>query len=360
MSEVFFFFHDIKKFEEYLESATPSISVIIPAYQAEATLAECIEGVLKSAGEDAEIIVVDDASTDNTSEVARKLGCRVVRVEKNGGAAAARNRGAETARGDILLFLDSDVVLSDDAVPAVATVFRKTGCDALIGHYEKPPRGTVLFSAYQDLFTYWHHLQAAKGEGRIDWFWTAIGAVRRELFEDVGGFNESYSGASAEDVEFGCDISARGAVILIRTEIRGAHRHDHTLWSYVKNNFRKVSGLVDLALRKNRNMKFKTPFSGWRSAATLPMSYFMFLTLVFGTLFKALWWLNIVSAGAALIHSFIINRHLYGFIGKERNFLFGVFTFYCHVGTNLIVGTAVAWGVLKYLCGRLFGHRHGP
>ncbi len=328
------------------------ISVIIPACGGAGSLTECIGAVRKSGGETTEIIVVDNASPDGTMEAVYALGCQVVGAEKGGGLAAARNRGAKEATGEILLFLDSDIVLADDALPAMERAFRDTGCDALVGHYEKPPKGTPPFTALLDSFVLWHHEQSAT-DGEIPWFWASIGAVRRELFEETGGFREDRRGA--EDFDFGYDISSRGSKILRREDICGSHKRVHTLWSYLKEVFCRTADLTDLALRRKGGAP-GTPYSNWRDRVNLPMAWLMFLTLLAGTFIKALWWLNIVSAGAALIYSFVINRGMFKFAGKGRIFFFGPFMFYCHVAAYLTAVIAILFGAARFV-GRSFGGR---
>ena len=329
------------------------ISVVIPICGAAGTLTECIEAVRKSGGEATEIIVVDNASADETLEAARAPGCRVVGVEKGDGPAAARNRGAKEAGGEILLFLDSDVVLADDALPAMERAFRETGCDALVGHYEKPPKGTPPFTALFDSFVIRHHEQSA-ADGGIPWFWASIGAVRRELFEETGGFREDRRGA--EDFEFGYDLSSRGSKILRRENICGSHKRVHTLWYYLKEVFCRTADLTDLALRRKGGAP-GTPYSNWRDRIDLPMAWLMFLTLLAGTFVKALWWLNIVSAGTAFIYSFVINRGMFKFAGKGRIFFFGPFMFYCHVATYLTAGIAILFGAGRFVVRSIGGGR---
>lgn len=96
-----------------------TLSVIIPAHQAEKYVAEAIESVRRQSFDgDVEITVIDDGSTDNTSEVARSSGVRVLRKEQ-GGAASARNKGLKETEGDLVLLLDADDILTDGALNAM-------------------------------------------------------------------------------------------------------------------------------------------------------------------------------------------------------------------------------------------------
>jgi glycosyltransferase involved in cell wall biosynthesis len=89
---------------------TPSISVVIPAYNAERTVGKVVEALRTEEPPPAEIIVVDDGSADDTGSVAERLGATVLRTDGGGYAGGARNRGWDAATGDIVVFLDSDSV----------------------------------------------------------------------------------------------------------------------------------------------------------------------------------------------------------------------------------------------------------
>src|ERR671924_2313726 len=99
------------------------LSVIVPAYNNPQALRECLAALMASADPAAEILVVDDASTDDTPAVAARMGVRVLRLAENSGPAAARNHGARHTRGEILFFVDADVLVAPGAVARVANVF---------------------------------------------------------------------------------------------------------------------------------------------------------------------------------------------------------------------------------------------
>src|SRR5262245_32579216 len=105
-----------------MSSATLAISTIIPARNCAAQLQECLEALQATEGIDHEIIVVDDASTDDTPNVALRRGVRVHQLDVQSGPAAARNRGASEARGEYLVFVDADVCVQ----PRTMRQFAKT------------------------------------------------------------------------------------------------------------------------------------------------------------------------------------------------------------------------------------------
>src|ERR1700675_3297227 len=107
-----------------LDGDGPSLrlSVIVPVYNDQDALGRCLGALTASCPPGVEIIVVDDASTDESATVAARLASRLVRLSTNAGPAAARNYGAQHARGEILLFVDSDVIVAPGALDHVTTL----------------------------------------------------------------------------------------------------------------------------------------------------------------------------------------------------------------------------------------------
>ena len=95
-----------------------NFSIVIPARDAAGTLPECLRAISVLHGKEkiAGVIVVDDGSADDTGKIAAERGCKVVRSERPGGPAVARNRGANESTGEVLLFVDADIVLPGNAI----------------------------------------------------------------------------------------------------------------------------------------------------------------------------------------------------------------------------------------------------
>lgn len=108
------------------------LSVIIPAYNATRYLAAAVASVRPQLAADDEIIVVDDGSSDATAALAAELGATVLRQE-NLGPAAARNRGIEHARGDLLAFLDADDLWTATKLAVQLPLLHDPACEAVLG-----------------------------------------------------------------------------------------------------------------------------------------------------------------------------------------------------------------------------------
>lgn len=202
----------------------PLISVVIPAFRAERHLPACLQGFGRQVGApDFDLIVVDDCSPDRTAAVAEAGGARVVRLPSNRGAAAARNAGARASDAEVLLFVDSDVVPEPGLVAGVAALFAEPTVRAATGRYAPEPANDSRFARYKARWT-WHCWERTGArEGASSHLQGALSAVRRDLFLDVGGFDERYTGGNVEDYELSARLRGRGVSILFDDRLCGRH-----------------------------------------------------------------------------------------------------------------------------------------
>lgn len=203
----------------------PDVSVIVPAHQCEDILGETLGAILASdlPRNEWELIVVDDASRDGTARVARKYADLVLELPtKPRGPSYARNRGAEMARGDILVFVDSDVVVRRDTLRQLRAAFHgEPDVAAVFGSYDDRPPGPSLVSQYRNLLHHWVH---QRNGGEAETFWAGCGAVRREVFFEVGMYDEwHFSRPQIEDIELGCRIRRHGYRLLLEPQIQVTH-----------------------------------------------------------------------------------------------------------------------------------------
>lgn len=205
-------------------SAQPAlISVIVPVHNGAFALSRCLDGVIASSYPHIECIVVDDSSTDRSPEIARQFSVKLLPLSGGPhGPAYARNRAAEAASGDILFFVDSDVILHRDAIANAARVLHDhPEIDAVFGMYDKNPEARDLISQYRNLL---HHFVHQTGHEESATFWSGCGAMRRRAFFAVGGFDERrYSRPSIEDIDLGVRLKLAGRRIQLNKNILACH-----------------------------------------------------------------------------------------------------------------------------------------
>jgi glycosyltransferase involved in cell wall biosynthesis len=211
------------------------LSVIIPVYNAEAYLRQCLTSLAASNENALECIVVDDGSTDNSTEVAREFGAQVLSTGGRKGPAFARNLGAKAARGEILFFIDSDVCVQPDTLSRMAAEFTMNpGVDAVMGSYDRWPSAVNFMSQYRNLMHHYVHQQSRR---EAVTFWAGCGAVRRRIFLDFGGFDEAYQSPAIEDIELGYRLTAAGRKLVLCSNIEVKHLKRWGFGSVMKTDF---------------------------------------------------------------------------------------------------------------------------
>ncbi|MGH7457305.1 MAG: glycosyltransferase family 2 protein, partial [bacterium] len=213
----------------------PKVSIIIPVYNGGASFRGCLLGLTQAAPQPTEIIVVADGDTDGSSRLAEEFGAKVLRTPIAGGPARARNLGAREAVGDILFFVDADVVIPRDALAQIAAAFRSDpNLAALIGSYDDMPAARNFLSQYKNLFHHYVH-QSAGVEAST--FWGACGAIRREIFLVANGFDESYHQPCIEDIELGYRLKRAGYRIRLCKGLQVKHLKRWSFTALLKTDF---------------------------------------------------------------------------------------------------------------------------
>ena len=173
---------------------SPSASVIIPTYDRADILGDSIRSVLNQTYEDLELIVVDDASTDETDEVVRGFNddrIKYLRHTENKGAPAARNTGIAESEGDFVAFQDSDDVWSRTKLEKQLRVFRQTSNDVGVVY-----TGMVRIIDGERRYIPYPSVEQTEGHvcrslSRQNFVPTQVATVRRECFDEVGYFDEN-------------------------------------------------------------------------------------------------------------------------------------------------------------------------
>jgi len=175
------------------------VSVVIVQHNHADLTAAAVASLHQTHGEGVDVIVVDNGSNDAGMTDGRLGPCTVLRSGENRGFGAANNAGARAARGDTLLFLNNDTIVRDPILPRIEEYFAATPVCGVAGLQILNPDGSPQNSTGADprIWSIWQtsrkgYFHAPRATVRRDWVSGAALAVRRDVFEKAGGFDESY------------------------------------------------------------------------------------------------------------------------------------------------------------------------
>lgn len=296
----------------------PTVSIIIPAYNAAQTLPQTLDALRAANPPPLEIIVVNDGSADETARLAEAFDARVFSLQENVGAAIAKNRGADIARGDVLLFIDSDIVPPRAIVETVQNAFEARACDGVVGLLDENIPHKNWASQYKNLWMNFTYARFANTP-RIGLFYTSIAAMRRAKFLEHGGFDENYRGASiAEDTEFGQRAWAAGANIVLEPNLRVAHLKRYSWQSVLREDFKRAYALTLMRLRK-RGAPFFTSVPLFYQLA-VPTIYLTLFFLLLGFFMPILF----LATVAGILGFYVLNASLLAFLARKRGIVFAL------------------------------------
>jgi GT2 family glycosyltransferase len=199
-----------------------TLSIVMPVYNGIRFLEKSLPPLLANHDPEVlEVLVVDDGSTDGSSEFAKQCGARVIPSGGRLGPAGARNVAVREARGEVVLFVDADVVVHPDTVNRVIHAFPDSETVAIFGSYDDSPADRGFSSRYMNLRH--HHIHQEPSED-TQTFWAGLGAVRRDAYLAVNGFDaERYAIPSIEDIELGMRLRKSGGRIRRLPDIQAKH-----------------------------------------------------------------------------------------------------------------------------------------
>jgi cellulose synthase/poly-beta-1,6-N-acetylglucosamine synthase-like glycosyltransferase len=337
--------------------------VVIPAYNAEATLGSCLDSLKKQTVKPFQILLVDDCSSDRTVSMASDANIEVLSLLSRSGPAMARNAGAEKVEGNIILFLDADVTIPADLIERIYCYFRTDSSAVAVQTLYSPYcPAEDLVSKYQN-FYYFHGL-ARRKEPYTATFATWCAAIRKKTFFETGGFNTSIPEPTVEDEELGYEIADRGQNIVLAKDIQVTHLASYTVSQFARRRLRMAKAQAKSGWRSIRDRMIKryvnfretgTHHSRWVVLSILLVlsAGFTLLTFLAGLALgiPVPSWLP-VAAIAAIVLSFLCHLKFFwyavSFFGLK---ILPGFLLLCFLDMT-ILGWGVILGTVQFLSGK--------
>ncbi len=216
-------------------------SIIIPCYNSENTIKECIDSIIldsQNTHHNVEIIAVDDGSNDSTRDILRSYkDVKYIYIE-NMGPATARNRGAETARGEILLFTDSDCIVQPGWIDQMLIPFLENRhISAVKGAYRTHQEEITAQFCQLEFQERYRFLERQKF---IDFVDTYSAAFKKDTFWEIGGFNESFPYPNNEDVDLSYRMASYSKLMVFNPKAVVIHKHKTKAIDYFKLKFSRA------------------------------------------------------------------------------------------------------------------------
>lgn len=250
----------------------PKISVVIPVYNQAELVRKALESLKAQSFRDFEIIVVDDASTDDSYEIAKQYTPKAFKNLKNKGPAFNRNLGIKVAEADIIAFTDSDCVADQNWLKSIFEAMQDTNTGVVMGK-TTIPKSTYLGDSISALGfpaganVGFDKIWKVDKDGFTDHISSCNVAIRKSIIEKFGGFDESFPMAGGEDTELSYRYTKNGVKIKYLPPANIFHIPRDCFSSFVKwqvyrgrTNYHlkrkigKIGGFVKLRLWSSKNI----------------------------------------------------------------------------------------------------------
>ena len=323
-------------------------SVIVPFHRNTAQLARSVRAIrsaMELSGVAMELIIVADGSPDDCSALAAEAGATLLSIPGPSGPAVARNRGAAIAAGSVLAFIDSDVVIAEDALKRVVAAFALPEISAVFGAYDDQPADPNFVSQARNLA---HAFVHQRSSADASTFWAGLGAVRANAFAHVDGFDERFTQPCVEDIDLGYRMREAGFRIVLDPAIRGQHLKRWTVWSMLRTDIFQRGIPWTQLLHQYRTMRNDLNLS-YTDRASVVVAYLLCACAV-----AALWRMPFFWSALACVAALAaLDWPYYAFLTRHRGLLFTLAWFPLRVLFHLSNGMSFLIGTVLFLAGRM-------
>ncbi len=329
-----------------INNPTPLISIIMPVYNGASFIEQALRGIRNSSFQDYELIIIDDCSTDSTSDIIKKYKPHIhIRNDKNQGPFVSRNIGVEHARGKIIVFTDADIEFKKDTLQKICYSMVNGDTLCLIGLYTLATLHKNIATVYKNSWIRYSYLTSPDN---ASWFFTAIGAVDRDVWDRHEGFHSSFNNDQGGDLAFGKRLVNNGISIKLDKTLEVKHLKKFSLVSLLRNDFRRAYAYTHL-LGYVRNSVTTVARKGFSNIyprfliATL-LSGLMLLCFVLGCVS----YVSLIPAGILFFMFLFVKRGFLRYLATNISVIFSLACIPVMLLDHLACGFGVAWGLATY------------
>lgn len=319
-------------------------SIIVPVYNSQISLKRCLDAIFSSEMKDFEVIVIDDGSRDNSSLIAKGYPAKLVTLNENLGRPYARNIGAENSQGEILVFIDSDITIKKNTLKKIGEDFKtEKNIVAVIGVLSKECPHKDFFSQYKNLYM---HYIFRKCPRYIDFLYSSLAAIKKDCFLR---FDERFR--IGEDTELGQRYKKLDKKILLNPELEVTHLKKYNFKKIIRNDFSVPFWWVKSFMlhRGLRDIFGKRRFAHARMNQLMNIFICYLITLSLILFYRP--GMKIFFC-ILLFINLVLNLKFFGFLCKERGFLFLVKSIAFTYLDSLIMGSGILAGFIHHLVSR--------
>ncbi|MBI5740229.1 MAG: glycosyltransferase [Nitrospirae bacterium] len=315
-------------------------SVIVPAYNAQKTINACLHSLVNQSipGDMYEVIVVDDGSTDETPDIIGRSPVKCIR-QTNRGPAAARNRGAQEAQGEIILFTDADCVPQKDWLEEMVKPLKNTGVAAVKGAYRTGQRSLTARFAQVEFEERFEMLKRAVSIDMVD---TYSAAFRKSVFLSLGGFDPSFPVANNEDTDLSYRLSLEGHKMVFNPDAIVYHlNHPDSIKRYARLKFWRGYWRM-VVYKRYPDKMLKDSYTPQTLKLQILFLFLLFISLPLAPVLPRAAY-SLMSAAFGL---FILTSVPFTLLALRKDFIVGVLSLFFLSLRALSLGMGSIWGIL--------------
>nr|MDO8110875.1 glycosyltransferase family 2 protein [Candidatus Sigynarchaeota archaeon] len=311
------------------------ISIIVPMHNSAKTIKECLKSILDSEFEGKrEIIVVDDGSKDNSIELIKDLPVKIISQE-NRGAASAKNQGAKYASGEFIVFVDSDVIFSQDTLKKIHDIIKNEQYHYVATRYSEYPANSAYIHKYKalhDYYFFYHMFYSKSNSDDLEYapipLNGGVEAFKKKTFLEFGGYDETIKGAGVEREELFTRLRQKYHYVWNSGVILKHYFPDFR--PLTRNYFYRAQGTLQLIKQRNYFPENFNKLKNRMIIAPITVISFFFSTLITIFFYSLVGYFLFTIPAIFCIYYVVINRGFFSMAFQKHGFFFMMYTLIIH------------------------------